>query len=188
MSKMRWVTRQVLAVVGSGLIFDLCTPEIAPSARAESLNLKPGAWESTGTVVTSGTKIPPAASAHFTPEQRAKMEAALKARDGKPMTTTDTFCLTKEDIAHDHIIKSGEDEDRDGKANCVVKVHSKSSSKLVADRICSGPLPVTGHFSIEAKTPESFVLTIDSEISGGGKTHSESKGRWLGASCEGIED
>jgi hypothetical protein len=176
---------QALAVVGLGLILDLCMLGIRPSAQAESLNLKPGAWETTGTTTSSGSKIPPHLADKFTPEQRAKMEEALKASDGKPMTTTEQSCITKKDLSHDRIIK---DEDNDGDTKCRIKVISKSSSKLVAEKICPGLRASTALFTLEAKTPESYAFTLDGEMPGAGKFHTENKGRWLGASCEGIED
>ena len=81
-----------------------------------------------------------------------------------------------------------EDEDDDAQVNCKVKVISKSSSKLVIDRICPGPPVSTGHLTIEAKTPESLVATGDTNLKGSGKAHLDIKGKWLRASCEGIEE
>ena len=155
---------------------------------AESLNLKPGAWETTTTMITSGSKLPPELSAKLTPEQRAKMEESFKARDGKPMTMTDRSCMTKEDISDDRIFKEMKHEDDEKDAKCTIKVISTSSSKLVVDRMCTGRRALTTHTTIEAKTPESFVVITDGETSGFGKAHGESKGRWLGASCERIEN
>ncbi len=47
MRKTSWVMGQVLVVVEWGLILGLCIPMLALDARAESLNVKPGAWEMT---------------------------------------------------------------------------------------------------------------------------------------------
>jgi hypothetical protein len=188
MRKTSWVLEQVLAVVGWGLILDPGLLGMTPSAQAESLNLKPGAWETTGTTTTSGSKIPPQLADKFTPEQRAKMDEALKAHDSKPMTRTEQSCITKEDLAHDRIIKEMKDENGDRETTCTIKVLSKSSSKLVADRICQGRFAGTFHFTVEAKTAESFILTSEGKILGGGTGRSEIMGRWLGASCVGIEE
>jgi hypothetical protein len=118
----------IFGVVG-GLIFDPAIPEIVPDARAESLNVKPGAWEMTVTTVASGMKLSPEMAAKMPPPQRAQMEQMLRAREGKPHTTTLQTCLTKEDVSQDRIIKDMEDEDDDGEVHCRVKVISKSSSK-----------------------------------------------------------
>ncbi len=174
-----------LGVVG-GLIFDPAIPEIVPDARAESLNVKPGAWEMTVTTVASGMKLSPEMAAKMTPPQRAQMEPMLRAREGNPHTTTLQSCLTKEDVSQDRIIKDMEDEDDDGEVHCRVKLISKSSSKLVVDKMCPGPPPSTTHFTIEAKTPDSIVAAGDRDQQGSGKSHMEIKGRWIGASCEEI--
>jgi hypothetical protein len=177
-----------LSVLGVGLIFGLCIPTLALNARAESLNVKPGAWEMTVTTVASGMKLSPEMAANMTPAQRAQMEQMMKAREGKPRTMTVPSCLTKEDVSQDRIIKEMEDEDDDAEVNCKIKVISKSSSKLVIDQICPGPPASTGRLTIEAKTPESLVATSDRNLKGSGKAHLDIKGKWLRASCEGIEE
>jgi hypothetical protein len=131
-------------------------------------------------------KLSPEMAAKMTPPQRAQMEQMLRAREGKPHTTTLQSCLTKEDVSQDRIIKDMEDEDDDGEVHCRVKVISKSSSKLVVDKMCPGPPPSTTHFTIEAKTTDSIVAAGDRDQQGSGKSHMEIKGRWIGTSCEGI--
>ncbi|MFZ1803840.1 MAG: DUF3617 domain-containing protein [Nitrospira sp.] len=173
---------------GVGLILALCIPAVALDARAESLNVKPGVWEMTVTTVASGMKLSPEMAANMPPAQRVQMEQMMKAREGKPHTMTVPSCVTKEDVLQDRIIKEMEDEDDDAEVNCKVKVISKSSSKLVIDQICPGPPASTGHLAIEAKTPESLVATGDRNLKGSGKAHLDIKGKWLRASCEGIEE
>ena len=188
MRKATVVLNTLGVAVAAGLLLDLAIPGIVPDTRAESLNVKPGAWEVTVTTVASGMKLSPEKSARMTQQQRAIMEQMIKDREGKPHTMTVQSCVTKEDVAHDRIIKEMEDEDDDGEVKCKIKIISKSSSKLVLDQMCPGPSPVTSHLTIEAKTAESFVATGDREQQGSGKRRTDFKGRWLGASCEGIEE
>src|SRR5581483_11215497 len=58
-------------------------------------NVKTGLWETTSTLPMS-----PELLAKLTPEQRARVEAALKgeANNGKPTTRTYKSCLTKEQL------------------------------------------------------------------------------------------
>lgn len=177
-----------LSARGIALILGLCIPMLALDAQAESLNVKPGAWEMTVTTVASGMKLSPEIAAKMMPLQRAHMEQMMKAREGKPHTMTLQSCLTKDDVSQGRIIKEMEDEDTNSEVQCKVKVISKSSSKLVIDKMCPGPSPSTTHFTIEAKTADSVVATGDREQQGSGKSRMEIKGRWLGASCEGIEE
>lgn len=176
------------SVLRVGLVLGLSIPLLAADAQAESFNVKPGAWEMTVTTVASGMKLSPDMAAKMTPLQRAQMEQTMKAREGKPHTTTLQSCLTKDDVSQDRIIKEMEDEDDDGEVQCKVKVISKSSSKLVIDKMCPGPSPSTTHFTIEAKTTDSIAATGDRAQQGSGKSRMDIKGRWIGPGCEGIEE
>lgn len=158
------------------------------SVRAESFNVKPGAWEMTVTTIASGMKLSPDMAAKLTPQQRAQMEQMMKAREGKPHTTTIQSCLTKDDISQDRIIKEMEDEDDDSAVHCKVTVISKSSSKLVLDTKCPGPTPSTTRFTIEAKTPDTIEATGERDQQGSGKSRMTIKGRWVGASCLDVNE
>ncbi len=161
----------------------LCALTQETLVRAESFNVKPGTWEMTVTAIASGMKLSPEMAAKLTPQQRAQMEQMMKAREGKPHTTTMHSCLTKQDISQDRIIKEMEDEDDDNEVHCKVNVISKSSSKLVLETKCPGPSPSTTHFAVEAKTPDSIEATGEREQQGSGKSRMTIKGRWVSASC-----
>ena len=137
-----------------------------PEARAESFNIKPGVWEMTTTTVALG----------------------MKARKGKPHRTTMQSCLTKDDVSQNRIIKEMEDEDEDSEVHCKVNVISKSSSKLIIDKMCPGPSPSTTRFTIHTKTPDSLVATGERVQQGSGKSRVDIKGRWIEAGCEGMEE
>jgi hypothetical protein len=188
MYKTKRTLGHAVSVLGFGLMLGLCIPMLAPDARAESLNVKPGAWEITMTTVASGMKLSPEMSANMTPAQRAQMEQMMRAREGKPHTMTAQSCITKEDVSHDRIIKEMEEEEDDAAGQCKAKVISKSSSKLVIDQMCPGPPASTTHLTIEARTTESIVAIGDRDQKGSGKAHMDIKGKWLRASCEGIEE
>lgn len=151
-------------------------------ALADSFNAKPGAWEMTVTTTTTGNPMAPSALAEMSPEKRAKVEQAMKERDGKPVTNSYKTCITQKELDQDHFINS------DDNVQCTKKVLSKSPTKLVLDQTCPPPHASTGRATIEAKTPERLLTIIDT-VQGGatGKAHVEIKGRWLGASCEGVE-
>lgn len=161
---------------------------LGPDVRADSFNIKPGSWEMTVTSVTSGMKLSPEMAAKLTPPQRAQMEQLMKAREGKPHTTTMHSCLTKEDIAQDRIMKEMEDEDDDSAVHCKVTVLSRASSKVVIDRKCPDPSPSMTHFTIEAKTPDTIEATGERDQQGSGKSRMTIKGRWVGASCLDVNE
>jgi hypothetical protein len=68
------------------------------SARAQShFDVKPGQWETTVAGQTTGQlPIPQEMLDKMTPEQRAKIEAAMQARNGQP--TVHKSCAKKEDL------------------------------------------------------------------------------------------
>ena len=69
------------------------------TVRAETLNIKTGAWEVTVSTATAGMMIPKDALAKMPPEQRARIEAMMSARDGKVNTRTRRSCVTQQDLA-----------------------------------------------------------------------------------------
>lgn len=178
-------TRAGIGITAAVALFTLA---MQPSVRADSFNVKPGTWEMTVTTTASGMKLSPEMAAKLTPQQRAQMEQMMKAREGKPHTTTMHSCLTKQDISQDRIIKEMEDEDDDAEVHCKVNVVSKSSSKLVIDTKCPGSSPSTTHLIIEAKTPDSIDATGEREQQGSGKSRMTIKGRWVGASCLDVNE
>ncbi|MBK8276673.1 MAG: DUF3617 domain-containing protein [Nitrospira sp.] len=188
MNKTRWKLTHMITLLGITVI---CNPFLlapTPDVHAESFNIKPGAWEMSVTTVTSGMKLSPELSAKMAPAQRAHMEQMMKAREGKPQTRNAQACITKEDLSQDRIIKEMEDEDEDTAVQCKVKILSKSSTKLVLDQLCPGPPSATTHFTIEAKSAESFAAVGDRQETGSGKSHIDIKGKWVSASCDGLDE
>lgn len=180
-----WILTGSVTLTMLGILPNPILSKLVPDARADSFNAKPGAWEMTFTSQTTGTMIPPDVLNKMPPEQRAKIEQSMKARAAKPITHTSKNCITKEDLNQNRMIK---DEHEDEEMQCMTKVISKSSTKLVLERACSAPHPGTSQIAMEATTPESIMGNIDITRTGSGKVHVEFKGRWLSASCAGIKD
>ncbi len=153
-------------------------------ASAESLNVKPGAWELNVTTVTTGNPIPPDALADLPPDKRASVEESMKARDGKPVTRAFRICVTQADLDRNSMIQPKDDD-----GHCKRNILSRSATKLVIEQTCPAPHASTGKTTMLAKTPQSIVAVIDTvQGNASGKVHVDLKGRWLGASCEGIEE
>ncbi len=153
-------------------------------ARAESFNAKPGAWKISMTTLIAGNPITPEALASMPPEKRAKVEEAMKARAGRPITITQKTCVSQKNLDQDRIIKS---EAQD--SMCTRKVLSKSATKLVMEQICPEPQASTSQMTIETTTPETLSASIVRiRGDGKGKVNIDVKGFWLGPSCAGIED
>ncbi len=147
---------------------------------ADALNVKTGAWEMTTTTLITGMPMPAEALAEMTPEQRARIEAMMAARAGKPSKHVSKSCVTKEDLDQDSMIKSDN-------VDCKKDVISRSTTKIVVTETCDAPHASTSNVIIEARTPENVVASMDMTQPGAsGKIHVDVDGRWLGASCAGI--
>lgn len=169
-------TKLVLCV-GAGAIALTAT-----AAQAASFDVKTGAWENTVTTTTTGMMIPQDMLSKMPPERRAQIEQAMRARSGQPRTSTYKYCVTQKDLDEDRIIKDKNDHE------CTQKILSSTSSRVDVERTCgSAPHTMLIHVVVEATSSTSVTMTGDTQLTGGGKTHIESKGRWLGASCAGIE-
>jgi Protein of unknown function (DUF3617) len=151
---------------------------------AESFNAKPGAWQMSMTTLIAGNPIPPEALANMPPEKRAKVEEAMKARAGRPITITQKTCVSQKDLDQDRIIRSMKDD-----SNCTRNVLSRSASRMVMEQTCPEPQASTSQMTIEATTPESLSASIVRVRGDGkGKVLIDVKGFWLGPSCAGIKD
>ena len=65
---------------------------------AASFNARPGAWEMVLSTTIAGNPIPPETMAKMTPEKRALVEEALKARVSNPIAATYKVCITQEEL------------------------------------------------------------------------------------------
>lgn len=153
---------------------------LPPVAGAEALNAKPGAWEMTVKATMEGITIPPETLAKMPPEQRAGAEKMMGDKAGKVNTSVIKTCVRKEDLDQDQFIKNNDPD-------CTVATTTRTPTRLAATRSCKGPPPSKGKVSFEARSPESVVGTIDQQRTDGGRLHVDIAGKWLSASCEGIE-
>src|SRR5579864_7815284 len=105
------------------LVVLLCP--MVSGAADQSLDIKPGLWDVASTVQMSG--LPPIPNLdQMTPEQRARIEAAMKGMAGSPRTTTVKSCVTRE-VIEQAIAKASSTQTN----TCAPKLVSASASKVV---------------------------------------------------------
>jgi hypothetical protein len=179
MIRSRWVLG--LALLGSlGLALVVLPPVFASGPNAPVLNVKLGLWEATAISQVSG--MPPIDMSNMTPEQRARVEAALEAsrkRGGVPHTFR--TCLTKEKLGEMPF------QDRRG-GGCKQTVVTSSPTTYDVKFACDGEDTgiSNGEWRFEAASPElvkgSGQFTMER---GGHKMESTSNmtAKWVGASC-----
>jgi hypothetical protein len=152
---------------------------------------KPGLWESTVTTEISGMpamqampQIPESALAKMTSEQRARVEAMMKARSGGGAPQmTNKVCLTRESL------QSGALGRRD--KSCTSKVVSASSSSQMIHVECiQGEMKSTGDLSIELIDREHMKGTMLMKSSAGEQARDMKvsfNNKWIAADCGDVK-
>ena len=154
----------------------------------QPLNVKPGLWETTMTNEMSGMPPMPAeALARLTPEQRAKIEAAMKARAAQgAKTTVHKNCITKEQLAKP--LKFGDESEK----NCKYTFVTSSGSKQEIHVECTqGTMNSKGDVHVEAVNSENIKGSSQMSVGDGGRTMNIKMGftaKWIGASCGELKD
>lgn len=154
----------------------------AGAAQTTPLSVKTGEWESTMTNETSGQlPIPQEMLDKMPPEQRAKMEAAMKARGMQgPRTIVNKRCVKKEDLDKPFA------KDNENKA-CRQTILTSSSTKQEVHMECEmGGGKQVGTLKLEALDSSTVKGTMQMTASNGGRTmnvNSTFSAKWLGAAC-----
>lgn len=154
------------------------------AARAEQLDIKTGLWETTITTESSGR--PPVDTSKMTPEQRARFEAAMKAREAQgPRTRVHQACLTKERLAQQPF------DDPDNKdQKCTVTLQSSSRTHWKGKSVCTGEKTRVAEFDIQAQSRERVRGTINVNVSDAShamRIHSTLSSRWLKSDCGSVK-
>jgi hypothetical protein len=166
-----------------GLIL-FSTMTIWAADKIQPLNVKPGLWETTTMVTRSGEMpIPAEFLARMTPEQRAKLEARMKANSAQN-TQTHTYktCETKEKLQKTPFADAKE---------CSLTIVSSTSSKAELRMSCQAEgLKSSGDMLVEALSPESIRGSGHMTATGGGRDmnmNTTLSSKWLGSSCESVK-
>ena len=166
--------------------FGLLAVAVVPLClAADGLNLATGLWELTYTTGMSGIVMPQSAMDKMTPEQKARMAAAMKQREATgPRTHTVKSCITAKDLK-DGTFTAQEDEDD---KSCKNKIVTQTPAKQEMSVVCTGEEGRTGRIQIEAVDNKHMKGAIDMVTGGGGKVNMQLTGKWLATSCAGADD
>lgn len=151
------------------------------------LNVKLGLWETTVTSTMSGLPaIPDSALAQMPPEQRARIEQAIEARNGKPTITKS--CLTKDKLQNTNPFQKAPQ-------GCTYTVVSSSGSKMEVKMECvRNGMTMTSNVVVTASDSENVKGTVHVNTTGSGaspasgmKMDSSFTSKWLGSSCGDVQ-
>jgi hypothetical protein len=146
------------------------------------LNVKTGEWETTMSGESAGQlPIPQEMLDKMTPEQRARMEGAMKARSGQgPRTTVRKNCMRKETLDKPF----GNDEER---KSCKQTIVTSSATKQEIHLECEtrGGKQI-GTFKLEALDSGNMKGSMHMTASNGARTMNMNYNfstKWLGPKC-----
>ena len=170
------------------LLITLICPFLASAADPLTpLDVKLGLWESTTTSQSSGMPpIPEAALARLTPEQRAKMEAAIKAQQAKrPQSHTRKSCLTADELKS--MMGFGDDQ-----KNSCKRTVLRSNARIQDLHFDCGQagMATGGDMHIEATDSENVKGTIQINAAGGGNSMASKTSftaHWLSSDCGALK-
>ncbi len=178
--------RLAFGVIGATVLaFGMLTQGSAQVLKGSvPLNVKLGLWEATAVVQSSGT--PPMDTSAMTPEQRARMEAALEASRKRAATPhTMRTCITKEKLQKMPF------QDRNDQSCKHTIVESTPAAYAVRFQ-CTGERGATtsGEWHFQAATPE--LVKGNGEITvenAGHKMVSTSSltAKWVADSCGDVK-
>ncbi len=160
---------------------------LSPARAADNppLDVKPGLWEMTSDSERSGKlPLPPEALARMTPEQRAKLEAAMQGSMG-PRHRVVKRCVTQADID-----KGFEEMERIGHGRCTQNVASSTPTLREGSFSCAAPQNASGHYRFEARSPEAVVGNWEVTVNGGDNAMNVKvamHGKWLGSDCGSVK-
>jgi hypothetical protein len=150
------------------------------AADFQPLNVKTGQWETTMSGQTSGVPpIPEEVLNRLTPEQRAKMQAAMQARGGK--NTVTKSCLTKDKL--DKPFNLGDENTK----SCARTLSTSSGSRQEIRIDCAreGTKSV-GTIKIDAVDSEDVKGSMQMAVTNGEHTMNMNytfTAKWVGPAC-----
>jgi hypothetical protein len=160
----------------------------APSAKSsvpkiQPFNIKTGLWKTSTTIsVAGGMPISPAMLARLTPEQRARIEQAMKKSSGNNQTRTEQHCVTKEKLA-DPINTTNKE--------CKWNIAESTSNKAKGSVSCeSQGVTMNGEGEFESPDSEHMNGWTHGTTSGGDQSmtvDTKISSKWLGANCGDVQ-
>ena len=167
-------------LLGAALISAACAG--VAIAQAPLLAPQLGLWEMT-TMVSVGNAMPAIDTSNMPPEQKARIEAAMKGMSADRTDVSKT-CFRKEDLADPNFMMRGQQG-----MTCTQKLNTNTRTVLDADVVCTGERAMSGHTHIELPTPTTMRATMKTQSPGGRagaptpQVSITMSGKWLAADC-----
>jgi hypothetical protein len=182
------ITWRRRTVKTTALLIAVLLCPLASRAADQPFDIKPGLWNVTATTQMSGAPPIPNLD-QLTPEQRARIEAAMKNMAGSPQTITRQTCVTREAIE-----KAIADANSNKDNKCAPRLVSSSPSKVVLHIDCTQEkrdVKSSGDIIVERQDSEHFKGTGAIKItSANGRTmdmKSTMTGTFVSSDCGNVK-
>lgn len=160
-------------------------PQAGTTTKIQPLNVKPGLWETTVMYSMAG-QLPMSAEMlnRMTPEQRARLEEAMRAESANGHTTTYKNCMKKQDL---------ENPDFTDKKQCTWTTLESSSTRVKGSASCDYKdqgMKVSGSGEFVAVDQEHVKGNMHMTANGGGRemnTNSVFTSKWLRSDCGNVD-
>jgi hypothetical protein len=151
-------------------------------AAYQPLGIKTGLWEVTYTRSSNGEMpIPAEYASRLTPEQRARMQAAMK--DSANSTRTYKSCVKKEDV-NGSLLNSRDNRD------CKVTILKSTSTELDGKMACNiEGMNGNGTMNMHVIDSEHTKGVTHMTMTGSGQTFNTDatlSSKWIGSDCKGV--
>lgn len=173
----RLLAATLLSTFGAGLAMAQ-TPALAPRL---------GLWEMTSTINMGGA-MPGVDLSQMPPEQRARMEAAMKNMMAD-RTETSKSCLTAENLKDPNFMMGNQNG-----MKCTQTINTNTRTVLDANVVCTGDRTMNGQTHIELPTPTTMKGTIKMQSAAAGAAAAQAmqvnmtmSGKWLAADCGDVK-
>ncbi len=155
------------------------------NARIQPLNIKTGLWETTYVRNTNGEMpIPAEYLSRLSPEQRARLEARMKA-NASPRTATRTYksCVKKEDI--DGSLLNSKDQQE-----CQITILKSTSTEVNGKMTCAME-GMRGDGTMDMQVIDSGHTKGTSHVTATGNGHTFNSdatmtSKWISTDCGGV--
>ncbi len=155
------------------------------ATKLQPLNVKPGLWETTVTYSMAGElPVAPEMLNRMTPEQRARLEEAMKAESANAHTTTHKNCMKKQDL---------DNPDFTDKKQCTWTTLESSSTRVKGSATCDykeQDMKVSGSGEFVAVDQEHVKGNMHMKATGGGRemnTNTVFASKWLSSDCGNVD-
>ncbi len=163
-----------------------CLVGVVGTSSAAMPNAKAGLWESASTTVLEvglPANVPNAAK--LPPEERAKLERALAPGGGKPVTTSERMCMSKETLDPWDSYGTGQG----AAADCKRTVLQQTPQRVKMALVCSGGKS-TGEAEFTAVGTDRVVgkiTMLNKNERGDSKLNVQMESRWVSADCGSLK-